>query len=205
MSLALKPLNLGVEWISEPALAFADGLTHIDPKVGIPAAGPWSRDQPNHPAAVTAGFIGTAGSIAKARTWLSRAAEGVDGDNEHHPFCGFQPDGPFASRLRTDGPEAKITAAEIRAVTADRLRKLEGFNQLLDIIDDRLANLPASMPLPRSCSSRCRPRSPGGTGRYTSETVGWRPCGICVPGSRPGRCSGACARSCSSRRRSSRI
>ncbi|MFC8567328.1 hypothetical protein ACIQFU_38010 [Streptomyces sp. NPDC093065] len=141
MSLALKPLNLGVEWIGEPALAFADGLTHIDPKVGIPAAGPWSRDQPNHPAAVTAGFIGTAESIAKARTWLSRAAEGVDGDNEHHPFCGFQPDGPFASRLRTDGPEAKITAAEIRVVTADRLRKLEGFNQLLEIIDDRLGKL----------------------------------------------------------------
>ncbi|MFE4757914.1 hypothetical protein ACFRIB_48385 [Streptomyces mirabilis] len=85
---------------------------------------------------MTAGFIGTAES-----TWLSRAAEGVDGDDEHHPFCGFQPDGPFASRLRTDGPEAKITAAEIRAVTADRRRRLDGFNQLLDVIDDRLRRL----------------------------------------------------------------
>jgi len=76
MSLALKPMNLGVEWIGEPDLAFAGNLTHTDPKVGIPAAGPWSRDQPNHPAAVTAGFIGTAESIAKARIWLARAAEG---------------------------------------------------------------------------------------------------------------------------------
>lgn len=147
MSLALKPLNLGVEWIDEPDLAFAGNLTHIDPKVGIPAAGPWSRDQPNHPVTVTAGFIGSAESIAKAQAWLSRAAEGIDGDDEHHPFCGFQPDGPFASRLRTDGPEAKITAAEIRAVTADRLKRLEGFNQLLDIIDDRLRRL-ASLDAP---------------------------------------------------------
>jgi hypothetical protein len=47
----------------------AAGLTHIDPKVGIPASGPWSRDQANHPASVTAGFIGTAECIDKARTW----------------------------------------------------------------------------------------------------------------------------------------
>ena len=90
MSLSLKPLRPSVQWLDEPELAFAGGLTHIDPKVGIPASGPWSRDQPNHPASVTAGFIGTAECIAKARAWLSRAAEGVDGDDDHHPFCGFQ-------------------------------------------------------------------------------------------------------------------
>jgi hypothetical protein len=103
MSLSLMPKRPSVQWLGEPELAFADGLTHIDPKVGIPASGPWSRDQPNHPASVTAGFIGTAECIAKARVWLSRAAEGVDGDDEHHPFCGFQLTGPFASQLRTNG------------------------------------------------------------------------------------------------------
>jgi hypothetical protein len=96
-SLSLKAPRPTVQWLGEPELAFADGLTHIDPKVGIPASGPWSRDQSNHPASVTAGFIGTAECIGKARSWLSRVAEGVDGDDEHHPFCGFQPAGPFAS------------------------------------------------------------------------------------------------------------
>ena len=147
MSLTLKPPRPSVQWLGEPELAFAAGLTHIDPKVGIPASGPWSRDQPNHPASVTAGFIGTAECIAKARTWLARAAEGVDGDDEHHPFCGFQLTGPFASQLRTNGPEAKITASEIRDLTADGLKRLDGFNHLLGLIDDRLAQL-ASLDAP---------------------------------------------------------
>lgn len=60
MSLSLKPPRPSVQWLGEPELAFAGGLTHIDPKVGIPASGPWSRDHANHPASMTAGFIGTA-------------------------------------------------------------------------------------------------------------------------------------------------
>src|SRR6266496_4375067 len=112
MSLTLSPLRPAIEWLGEPELAFASGLTHIDIKVGIPAAGPWSRHQPNHPSSVTAGFVGTGESIAKARAWLTRAAEGIDGDEDYHPFCGFQLDGPFASQLRTNGPDAKITAGE---------------------------------------------------------------------------------------------
>jgi hypothetical protein len=141
MSLSLKPLRPVVEWLDEPALAFADGLSHIDPKVGIPAAGPWSRDHSNHPASVTAGFIGTADCISKARAWLSRAAQGVDGDDDHHPFCGFQPNGPFNSQLRTNGPEAKITANEIRDLMADKLRRLDGLKHLLNLIDNRLTKL----------------------------------------------------------------
>src|SRR5688500_2260473 len=110
MTLALRPLTFAVEWLDEPELAFGSGLTHIDPKVGIPAGGPYSRYEANHPAVVLAGFVGTADSISQARTWLSRAAEGVDGDEDHHPFCGYETTGPFASRLRVDGPEAKVTA-----------------------------------------------------------------------------------------------
>ena len=69
MSLTLKALRPTVQWLGEPELAFAAGMTHIDPKVGIPASGPWSRDPANHPASGTAGFIGTAECIDKARTW----------------------------------------------------------------------------------------------------------------------------------------
>ena len=64
---------------------------HIDPKVGIPAGGPHSRDKPNHPVVVTAGFVGTAPCIDQARTWLARPAEGVDGDDAHHPIATANP------------------------------------------------------------------------------------------------------------------
>ena len=76
MSLSLKPPRPSVQWLDEPELAFAGGLTHIDPKVGIPASGPWSQDHANHPASVTAGFIGTAERIATARAWLALALAG---------------------------------------------------------------------------------------------------------------------------------
>jgi hypothetical protein len=56
------------------------------------------------------------------------------------------PPGPFASQLRANGPEAKITAGEIRDLTAEKL-KLDGFNHLLGLIDDRLAQL-ASLDAP---------------------------------------------------------
>src|SRR6266498_3872430 len=147
MTLTIKPLHFGVEWLDEPELAFGSDVTHIDPKVGIPAGGPYSRDEPNHPAVVTAGFVGTAECVAQARRWLARASDGVDGGDDHHPFCGYQPEGPFASRLRVDGPHAKITANDIRDLTADRLKKIEGFNHLLTLVDDRLGQL-ASLDTP---------------------------------------------------------
>jgi hypothetical protein len=141
MSLNLTAPSLQVAWLDEPQLAFAGGLMHIDPKVGIPAAGPWSRDQSNHPPSITPGFIGTADSIARARKWLQRAAEGVDGNDDYHPFCGFQPDGPFQSQLRTNGPDARISAHEVRELTRRGTKKLDGFRALLAIIEDRLKQL----------------------------------------------------------------
>lgn len=137
------PIAFKVDFLDEPQLAFADGLLHIDPKVGIPASGPWSRDEAHHPASVGAGFIGTAETVEHARRWLARAAEGVDGDADHHPFCGYQADGPFRSTFRVDGPEAKISARDVRDLTADRLKRIDGFNHLVDLIDNRLRHLAA--------------------------------------------------------------
>jgi hypothetical protein len=145
--LQLNPLRFSIDWLDEPALAFGSEIVHIDPKVGIPAGGPWSLAEPNHPSVVTAGFIGTAETVASARKWLGRAAEGVDGDDEHHPFCGYQANGPFASQLRVDGPDAKITANDVRELTAERLKRMDGFNHLISIIDHRLGQL-ASLDAP---------------------------------------------------------
>lgn len=141
MTTALSSPSFAIEWLSEPELGFADGLQHIDPKVGIAAAGPYSRDQSNHRASITAGFIGTGKTIDTARKWLARAAQGVDGDDDHHPFPGYQAAGPFASTLRLDGPEAKITAREVRDLMAEGRRRLDGFNALLDIMDAHMKRL----------------------------------------------------------------
>ncbi len=146
MTLTIKPADFTIDWLDEPELAFADGLTHIDPKVGIPAAGPWSRDESNHPSVVTVGFIGTADCIETARSWLERATKGVDGDSDHHPFPGYDSDGPFASRLRLDGPEAKVSARDVKEITAAKVKRLDGFNHLVEVIDQclkRLAGLDA--------------------------------------------------------------
>jgi hypothetical protein len=133
--------KFAIEWLDEPVLGFADDLSHIDPKVGIAAAGPWSRDRHNHPASVTAGFVGTGETIDAARRWLQRATEGVDGDDSHHPFPGYNATGPFASQLRVDGPEGKITARQVRDVTRDGVRRRDGFDAVLAIVDVQLKRL----------------------------------------------------------------
>jgi hypothetical protein len=141
MTATFTPPTFSIDWLPEPELGFADGLQHIDPKVGIAAAGPYSRDQPNHRASVTAGFIGTGKTIDAARKWLARAAEGIDGDDEHHPFPGYQSSGPFGSTLRLDGPEAKITAREVRELMADGRRRLDGFDALLGVMEAHMKRL----------------------------------------------------------------
>jgi hypothetical protein len=69
MSLPLKPPRPSVQWLGEPDLAFVDGLP-IDPKVGSRIWPVVRESQPS--ASVTTWFIGTAGRIATARTWLAR-------------------------------------------------------------------------------------------------------------------------------------
>jgi hypothetical protein len=141
MTTALTTPTFAIDWLSEPELGFADGLQHIDPKVGIAAAGPYSRGQSNHRSSVTAGFIGTGQTIAAARKWLARAAQGVDGDDAHHPFPGYQASGPFGSALRLDGPEAKITAREVRELMADGRRRMNGFEELLGVVEAHMKRL----------------------------------------------------------------
>jgi hypothetical protein len=136
-----KAPQFAIEWLDEPVLGFGDGLEHVDPKVGIAASGPWSKHGPNHPTVVTAGFVGTGDTIDAAQRWLLRATEGVDGDKSHHPFPGYASGGPFASRLRVDGPHAKITARQVRELTREGLRRRDGFDALVGVVDDQLKRL----------------------------------------------------------------
>jgi len=134
-------LPFTIDWLPEPVLGFAGDLTHIDPKVGIAAAGPRSLGDHRHPSVVTSAFIGTAELIETARKWLKQAAGGVDGDDEHHPFPGYQPEGPFRSTLRLDGPQRKLRRSDLRDLMGERVWRWAGFDELLAILDDRLRGL----------------------------------------------------------------
>lgn len=133
------PLSLRVEWRPEPDLAFAGGLLHIDPKVGIPVAGPRSLGTARHRPEITTAFIGTGEGISRGQAWFGATAQGVDGDDSHAPFPGFGRDIGFRTTLRTDDPfTALIGQADLRAL-AERNLKRERFEALLALIDDRVA------------------------------------------------------------------
>jgi hypothetical protein len=136
-----KSINFAINWLPEPLLSFANDLTHIDPKVGIPASGPRSLGNVRHPAVINAAFIGTAETIEISRKWLTEAARGVDADNDHAPFPGYEADGPFASTLRLDGATAPISRTEVRDLTAPKIKRWEAFHDLLGVIDDRMTSL----------------------------------------------------------------
>jgi hypothetical protein len=131
-------LPFAIDWLPEPVLGFAGGLTHIDPKVGIAAAGPRSLGDHRHPAVVTSAFIGTAELIETARKWLKQAAGGVDGDTEHHPFPGYQPTGPFRSSLRLDGPQRTLRRRDLVDLMGEDVWRWSGFDKLLGILDKHL-------------------------------------------------------------------
>src|ERR1043165_7101319 len=90
------------EWRQEPALIFADGMSHPDPKVGIPLYGPRSLGTARHKREVHVGFIGTADAVANAQQFYAECSEGVDGDVDHAPFPGCQSDRGYRCELRTD-------------------------------------------------------------------------------------------------------
>src|SRR3954467_14674428 len=67
----LAPLTLATpsastDWFEEPGLLFANGMGHIDPKVGIPLYGPRSFGTPRHKREIHIGMIGTAEAVANA-------------------------------------------------------------------------------------------------------------------------------------------
>lgn len=154
-----------VRWFPEPEIRFADDLHHIDPKVGIAIVGPRSYGTTQHRPAVNVGFIGTAATVEKARTMLLTAAEGLDGDDNHTPFPGFQPDRGFRSTLATsDDLVMRISSSEQRDLLAKGRRQRDRFEELVGIIDDRLEILTERdhpldcvvVALPTDLYKRCR-------------------------------------------------
>src|SRR5260370_1346585 len=72
MSLLLKSVRPSVEWLGEPDLAFAGGLTHIDPKLRIPPFCPRS------PARAAIVFITLPAEIVKRYGTVHQTKQGVE-------------------------------------------------------------------------------------------------------------------------------
>src|ERR1043165_5432540 len=113
----LAPLRLqrvlcSTEWREEPALIFADGMSHPDPKVGVPLYGPRSLGTARHKREVHVGFIGTADAVANAQQFYAECSEGVDGDVDHAPFPGCQSDRGYRCELRTDKNLVELIRSE---------------------------------------------------------------------------------------------
>jgi hypothetical protein len=141
-TLRLEQPSLSARWLGEPLLAFANGVAHPDPKVGIPYAGPSSLGTFRHREVVRIGLVGAAEGVDVVRAFLDSASDGVDGDANHHPFPGFRPDRGFRSELRlADADTALITAAECRSLLEIGKGQRARFEELLDTLDDRVRQL----------------------------------------------------------------
>ena len=126
-------------YLGEPAIAFANGREHVDPKLGISRFGPKSyAPRHRHPAIVRVGFIGTAETIATTKTWLIASAKGVDGDIKHPEFPGFMEDRGFFSQLELDEQwHGQLYQNEIERVLQIR-RSRDRFESILGLLEEKL-------------------------------------------------------------------
>lgn len=150
-TLRLDSLSVGVDWIPEPKLRFADGIEHDDPKVGIALAGPRSLRDARHRADIHVGFIGTAGTIDDAARWLERCAAGIDGEpvtvednataKASAPFPGCDLGTGYRFKLLVDVNDVgKITYSDLTGVNEQRTSRAR-FEHFLELLDRKLGLL----------------------------------------------------------------
>jgi hypothetical protein len=133
--LQLDAISATARWFPEPELEFSSGENSCDPKVGVPLYGPRSLGTGRHKNEIHIGFIGTRPSVSAAQIFLSTAAEGVDGDDDHAPFPGCTRDDGYRMVLRTDDATVElITRQESEDVLKIRggRQRFETFLQLLE-------------------------------------------------------------------------
>ena len=131
----LDTITATARWFPEPELEFSAGENSCDPKVGVPLYGPRSLGTGRHKNEIHIGFIGTRPSVSAAQSFLSTAAEGVSGDDDHAPFPGCTRDDGYRMVMRTDDATVElITRQESEDVLKIRggRQRFETFLQLLE-------------------------------------------------------------------------
>jgi hypothetical protein len=139
---SLSGPTIRCQYLEEPPLRFADGGEHIAPKLGISHFGPKSYKPPKrHPFLVRVGIIGTAETIEKTKQWIEKNSEGVQGDQEHPDFPGYQEDRGFFSKLLFDEDWIEqLTHSEIEDVLSVRPARVR-FEEVLTLLESKLALL----------------------------------------------------------------
>lgn len=127
------------QYLGEPLLCFADGQQHIDPKLGISNFGPKSyRPMKRHPSVVRVGFIGSAETVEVAKQWIEKSAQGVEGDEKHPAFPGYQKDRGFFSELVFDQAWiGQLNRAEIEDVLKIKSER-DRFEATVKLLESKL-------------------------------------------------------------------
>jgi hypothetical protein len=130
------------QWLDEPALLFAHGKRHIDPKTGIPLYGPRSFGTSRHKPVVHVGFIGTANAVDNARTFFELCTQGVAGDEDQAPFPGCTSEIGFRCDLvMPDRLVEPISRQEERELLQQIPKQRDRFEQCLCMLERKLCVL----------------------------------------------------------------
>jgi hypothetical protein len=132
----VKP-KLTAEWFDEPLLTFADGATHVDPKVGVNLYGPRSFGTSRHRSEIHFGFIGSGESIENTARFYTSCAAGVSGDNDHEPFPGCDKHTGFRTDLKIDTSASEIISEHDLTDIKSRSGSKARFEATVDLLDEK--------------------------------------------------------------------
>jgi hypothetical protein len=122
-------------------LIFANSQRSLDPKVGVPLYGPRSLGTGRHKGEIHIGFIGTRPSVTGAEDYLSKALQGVDGDDSHAPFPGCDASTGYRMALRTDEATVELITRHESDGVLKITKRRQRFELLLQLLDDKLGLL----------------------------------------------------------------
>ncbi len=140
-SFKLDAPQMELSCLPEPELSFADGTTHINPKVGIPLYGPKSLNTSRHKNEIHVGFVGEAGAIENVLKFIEDCAAGAKAeeiDNGSMPFPGMSPEIGYRFEIvSSDETIEKITNAERERILSSSIRE-DQFSGMLNLIEDKV-------------------------------------------------------------------
>lgn len=119
---------MNADVLTEPALEFASGMRHIDPRFGVAEYGPADLAVASAPRTIKVALLGDQPFIDGAKSWLEGCRQPIDGKSVDRPglwpdFPGFTAEVGYRSELVFDDRLQ-------RAIKPRALSKLEGMDPL---------------------------------------------------------------------------
>ena len=140
----LVPPQMQLKCLFEPELSFAEGFTHINPKIGIPLYGPKSLHTSRHKNEIHIGFVGEAGAIENVLQFITNCSAGVEAEdieNGSMPFPGLSNEVGYRFKIvSSDQTIEKITNSE-REKILNNANLGAQFSEMLDLIEEKVSLL----------------------------------------------------------------